>query len=93
MREARTAGSDVIFETGRVRARRLSPAGTPERIVVEAVAPRVSLVDADAELLAELLGVAQRLARELQERSGGARVQLDLAGEPGQLRLELTAQR
>ncbi len=65
---------------------------TRERIVVEAVAPRVSL--ADAELLAELLAVAQRLARKLQEQSGGARVRLDLlAGEPGQLRLELTTLR
>lgn len=93
-RRARAHEPALILETARVRVRRLSPTGAPERIVVEAVAPRVSLVAADAELLTELFETAQRLARELQARAGGARVRLDLlADEPGQLRLELTALR
>ena len=92
--QARAACPDVILETPRVRARRMPTAGTVERIVVEALSPQVSLVDAEPELLAELMRVAQQLARELQERSGGVRLQLDvLAGESGRLRLELTTLR
>jgi hypothetical protein len=91
LRPAPAAGSDVVFENERVRARRIAAPGRIERIIVEAVAPQISLVDADGELLAELMEIAQRLARELQEQSGAVRVRLDLlAGEPGQLRLELT---
>lgn len=91
LRPAPAAGSDVVFENERVRARRIAAPGRIERIIVEAVAPQISLVDADGELLAELMEIAQRLARELQEQSGDVRVRLDLlAGEPGQLRLELT---
>ena len=94
IQQASAACPDVILETPRVRARRMPSAGTLERIVVEAVAPQASLIDAAPELLAELLSVAQRLARELQERSGGVRLRLDLlAGESGQLRLELTTLR
>jgi len=55
------------------------------------VAPQISLLDADAELLAELLAVAQQQARKLQEQTGSVRLHLDLlVSEPGLLRLELT---
>ncbi|MEE2672211.1 MAG: DUF3501 family protein [Myxococcota bacterium] len=94
MRRARAESSDVVFENERVRARRIAAPETVERIIVEAREPHTSLIDADGELLAELMSVAQRLAREMQERSVGARVRLDLlAAEPGQLRLELTPSR
>lgn len=94
IQQARTASPDVLLETPRVRAQRMPSTGSLERIVVEAVSPQASLIDADAELLAELLRVAQQLARELQERSGGVRLQLDLlANESGQLRLELSTLR
>jgi hypothetical protein len=87
LEQAQTTGSTVVFESERVRVRRL-PA---DRILVESVAPQISLLDADAELLAELLAVAQQQARKLQEQTGSVRLHLDLlVSEPGLLRLELT---
>jgi hypothetical protein len=92
MRQAREAASDVIQETGSVRVRRVWAAGGADRIVVEAVAPGTSFLSAEPALLAELVATAQRQARELQARSGAARVRLDLlSGEPGPLRFEIRA--
>jgi len=92
--QARSARPDILLETPRVRARRIPTAGNVDRIVVEAVSASASFVDTEPEVLAELMQVGQQLARELRERSGGVRLQLDtLAGESGRLRLELTTLR
>jgi len=94
LRRAAEAGPDVILETPAVRARRISAPGTAERLVVEAVARDATFASAEPALLAELTATAQRLAAELQQRAGGARVRLDLlAGERGQLRIEIHAVR
>ena len=89
---ARPAPSETLLETGRVRVRRVSAAGSPERIVVEPSGPRVSLAAAEPELLAELIQVVQAQANAMQARAGSARVRLDLqAGEPGRLAFEISA--
>ena len=94
VQQARCARPDILLETPRVRARRIPTAGNVERIVVEAVSAGASFVEAEPEVLSELMQVGQKLARELQERGGGVRLQLDiLAGESGRLRLELTTLR
>lgn len=84
--------AEVLSETDRVRASRVSAPGARERILVEPVAPGACLDDASPELLAELFETARRLAREAGRRSTGARVKLDLvAAEPGALRFDITA--
>jgi hypothetical protein len=94
VRRARASGPDTLVETGRVRARRLSPPGAPERIVVEPVRPAISLEDAEGALLAELFEVTRQVARDLRERAGSARVRLDLlTGDAGAVRFEITALR
>jgi hypothetical protein len=63
-----------------------------EHVVVEPRSPLPSLVEADAALLAELLGAVQRFAADIRQRHGACRVQSDVrAGAGARLRFELIA--
>ena len=75
---------EVLFETQRVRA--LRPARTPRHIVVEPREPVASLLEADAELLAELLEAVKRAAAETVRSHGACRVQTDVGGAADRLR-------
>ncbi len=80
-----------LLETERVRAVRLSPEGASARIVVEPRDPTVSFANAAPELLGELLHLAQRLATEVAERAGDARLSVDWhAKDDGPPRIEIT---
>lgn len=92
MQRAREATDEILLETLRVRARRLSPPGKAERVVVESVGHDGRFLDADAELITELVTTAQQVARQVQDGAGAARVRVDwLAGERGPLRIEIQA--
>jgi hypothetical protein len=74
---------DVLLETGRVRAYRPRRPIATEHVIVEACGTSASLLDADPELLAELMAVVQRFAREMTARTGGCRVATRASGEAG----------
>jgi len=87
----------VLVSTDRVRAWRLSPDGAPVRIVVEPLQPGICFEEAEPELLAELVSLAQRLAREIASSSAAMeaaqiRIRLDLrTSDPEGLRVEIDA--
>jgi len=65
---------EVLLETEKVRAYRLSRPLAVEHVIVEPVDASTSLLSADPELLAELMAVVQRFAREITARVGSCRV-------------------
>jgi hypothetical protein len=65
---------EVLLETERVRAYRLARPLAAEHVIVEPVETSTSLLSADPELLAELMAVVQRFAREITARVGSCRV-------------------
>jgi hypothetical protein len=72
---------EVLLETRRVRVYRPSRGVAAEHVVVEACESSASLLDADPELLAELMAVVQRFAREMTARAGCCRVMTRASGE------------
>jgi hypothetical protein len=70
-----------LIESDRVRAYRPARPLSPEHLVVESLAEVGSLVEADPDLLAEMMEVVRRLAAAITESSGGCRVFTDV--EPG----------
>jgi len=72
---------ELLLETEKVRAFRLARPLAAEHVIVEPVETSVSLLGADAELLAELMAVVQRFGREITARAGGCRVTTRVAGE------------
>lgn len=74
---------EVLLETGRVRAYRPRHPVASEHVIVEACESSASLLEADPELLAELMAVVQRFARELTARAGSCRVATRASGEAG----------
>ena len=65
---------ELLLETDAVRAYRLSRPIAAEHVIVEAVASSASFLDVDPDLLAELMAVVQRFAREVTARAGSCRV-------------------
>ena len=92
VQRARAADSSALVETGSVRARKLASAGAAERAVVETTDETTSFATADPAAVTELVRLAQRVAREMQLRSGSCRIRMDArTGESGGLRFELSA--
>ena len=65
---------ELLLETGGVRAYRLRRPIAAEHVIVEPLETSASLLEADPDLLGELMAVVQRFARELMARGGGCRV-------------------
>jgi len=80
----------IEHETARVRV--LRPGGAPDHWVVEAREP-CTLLDADAELLAELAGALQLAARRLAASAGACRIEPLRVQEGSPLRWHLVAAR
>jgi hypothetical protein len=92
LQRARAAAGAAVVETASVRARILPSAGAGERTVVETRDETLTFATADPAVVAELVGLAQRVAREMELRAGSCRIQMDArTGESGGLRLELSA--
>jgi hypothetical protein len=84
-----------LLETGRVRAFRPAQPMGAEHVIVEPVEASVTLLTADPGLLAELMAVVQRFAREVTARAGSCgvatRVAEEGAGAGGGLRWHILA--
>jgi hypothetical protein len=75
----------VVFEAGNVRAIRPVHPHSPGHLVVEPIEPVESLLDADPELVAELMAAVQRVAAEVVRQHGACRVHADLGGRSDRL--------
>ncbi len=78
------------LRSGRVRAGWPDPE-RPEHVVVEPVAPVASLLDAEAELVAELMDAVRTVAATLVDKHGACRVHLDVGGGASRLRIHVRA--
>jgi hypothetical protein len=88
--EARDAAPRPVAEHGRARAVRADRPRGRDHWVVEAREPDAPPFEsADSELLADVLVLAQRLARELRRSHGSCRVSFDTSAE--RLRCEVIA--
>jgi hypothetical protein len=65
---------ELLFESGRVRVWRPARPAASEHVVVAPAEPVASLLSADAELLAELMTVLQRVAADISGRCGRCRI-------------------
>jgi diadenosine tetraphosphate (Ap4A) HIT family hydrolase len=65
---------EILLETGGVRAYRLNRRIAAEHLIVEPLETSTSLLDVAPDLLAELMAVVQRFAREVTARAGSCRV-------------------
>ena len=83
-----TAGS---FDRERVRVVRPAQPRAPGHVIVEPVGSVESLLQADGDLLLELLDVVKAVAGEVVARHGRCRVQTDLGAEHSQLRWHVYA--
>jgi len=72
---------EILLETGGVRAYRLRRPIAVDHVIVEPLEISTSLLDVDPELMAELMGVVQRFAREAAARAGSCRVTTRVAPE------------
>jgi diadenosine tetraphosphate (Ap4A) HIT family hydrolase len=72
---------ELLLETGKVRAYRLARPLAAEHVIVEPVETSASLLSADPELLAELMALVQRFAREITGQVGSCRVTTRVARE------------
>jgi diadenosine tetraphosphate (Ap4A) HIT family hydrolase len=72
---------EMLLETGGVRAYRLNRPIAAEHVIVEPLETSTSLLDVAPELLAELMAVVQRFAREVTARAGSCRVRTRVAPE------------
>jgi hypothetical protein len=72
---------EILAETARVRAYRPARPMAAEHVVIEPLDSAVSLLTADPELLAELMALVQRFAREVTARAGSCRVATRAARE------------
>jgi hypothetical protein len=79
------------FDRERVRALRPAQPRAPGHMIVEPVASVGSLLQADGDLLVELLDVVKAVARDVLARHGRCRVQTDLGAEDSQLRWHVYA--
>ncbi len=77
-------GREILAETARARAYRPARPMAVEHVVIEPLDGAVSLLTADPELLAELLGLVQRFAREVTARAGSCRVATHATREGGE---------
>jgi diadenosine tetraphosphate (Ap4A) HIT family hydrolase len=75
---------EILLETGRVRAYRLGRPVAAEHVIVEPLETSSSLLDVAPDLLAELMAVVQRFAREITARAGSCRVTTRVAPEGGE---------
>lgn len=78
----------VLFETARVRALRAGPGGAGPGAVVEPLAP-TSLLEADTELLAEVLEAVRRAAALVLREQGRCRIWTEVDREGGAMRWHL----
>ena len=83
----------VVFETGAVRGTRPDSPQAPGHLVIEPIARVESLLDAEPELLAELMAAVQRAAAEIVRQHGACRVHIDLGGHSDRLRWHVYAPR
>lgn len=79
------APPEILFETGNVRAVRPARPLAPGHVVVEPIRARTTLLDADPDLLAELMIAVQRVARQIVRDSGSCRVQTQLEDDSAPL--------
>jgi hypothetical protein len=79
------------FSTARVRAYRPTQPRAPGHVIVEPMDSVGSLLQADADLLLELLDVVKGVAGEVVARHGHCRVQTDLGADHSQLRWHVYA--
>jgi diadenosine tetraphosphate (Ap4A) HIT family hydrolase len=75
---------EILEETARARAYRPARPLAPEHVVIEPLESSVTLLTADPELLAELMALVQRFAREVTARAGSCRVATRAAREGGE---------
>jgi hypothetical protein len=75
---------EMLLETGGVRAYRLRRSIAVDHVIVEPLETSTSLLDAAPELMAELMGVVQRFAREATARAGSCRVTARVAPKAGE---------
>jgi hypothetical protein len=80
---ATVPSEEILLERGGVRAYRLRRPIAAEHVVVEPLETSTSLLDAGPGLLAELMVVVQRFAREMTARTGACRVTTRVAPEAG----------
>jgi hypothetical protein len=90
---AAAAAPETVGSFGRERVRALRPARprAPGHVIVEPVASVGSLLQADGDLLVELLDVVKAVARDVLARHGRCRVQTDLGTEDSRLRWHVYA--
>jgi hypothetical protein len=81
----------VVFEAGSIRGIHPAHPHAPGHLVIEPIEPVVSLLDADPELLAELMAAVQRVAAEVVRQHGACRVHVDLGGHSDRLRWHVYA--
>jgi histidine triad (HIT) family protein len=81
----------VVFETGSVRGTRPAHPHAPGHLVIEPIERVESLLDAEPELLAELMTAVQRVAAEVVRQHGACRVHVDLGGHSDRLRWHVYA--
>lgn len=72
---------EILFETANVRAIRPLRPLAPGHVIVEAVEPLPSLLEASPALLSELMTGVQRAARDIVREFGNCRVQTELGGD------------
>jgi len=84
--EGPTTRDEIVFETESVRV--LKPARPRARghVVVEPIAPVASLLEAEPEILLELLGAVKHVARETLREFGSCHVTTELGGTSERLR-------
>jgi Protein of unknown function (DUF3501)/HIT domain len=87
------AAERELFRSGRVRVLRPGRPVAPGHVVVEALEPSASLLDAKPDLLAELLEAVQRAAREVTAQHGSCRVCADAGRDVRGLRWHVHARR
>lgn len=74
-----------LRRSGRARALRPAHPLAPGHVVVEPDVASAPFLEADPELLAELLGLARELAREVVEAHGACRIVLEATSDPPRL--------
>ena len=81
----------VVFETGTVRGTRPAHPHVPGHLVIEPIERVESLLEAEPELLAELMAAVQRAAAEIVRQHGACRVHIDLGSHSDRLRWHVYA--
>jgi hypothetical protein len=81
----------TLFESEVVRAFRPARPEAPGHLVIEAIDPNPSLLDAGPELLEELLAAVRRAAAEVVREHGRCRVQTDVGAGADRLRWHVYA--